>query len=67
MVNVPFLLLVDLAVNNPHILSRESPACFKITLKEYILELPKELLSYHNSRKKKGRRSVNAASICTIL
>jgi hypothetical protein len=55
------------AVINPNVLTRESPACFKITLKEYVLELSKELMSHHNSRKRKGRRSVDAASICTIL
>ena len=29
----------------------KSPACFKITLKDYVLELPKELMSHHNFRK----------------
>ena len=54
-----FYFLVDVAVINSHILSWESPDCFKMPLKEYVLDLAKKLMSQHTSRKKKGRPSVD--------
>lgn len=54
-----FYFLVDIAVINSHVLTRESPNCFKLTLKQYVLELAKELMSQHNSRKRRGRPSVD--------
>jgi hypothetical protein len=50
---------VDVAVINSHILIQESPACFKLMRKEYVLELAKKLMSQHNLRKRKGHPSVN--------
>jgi hypothetical protein len=54
-----FYFLVDVAVVYSHILSQESPDYFKMTLKEYVLHLAKELMSQQTSRKGKGRPSVD--------
>ena len=52
-----FYFLVDVSVINAHILTRESPQCCKMPLKEFIMELAKHLMSMHNSKKRKGRIS----------
>ena len=52
-----FYFLVDVSVINSHVLTQESPQCFKLSLKEYVLKLAGEMMSQHNSRKRKGRPS----------
>ena len=49
-----FYFLVDVSVINSHVLTQESPQCFKLLLKEYVLKLTEEMMSQHNSRKWKG-------------
>lgn len=54
-----FYFLVDVSVINSHVLTQESPQCFTITLKEYVLKLAEEMMAQHNSRKRRGRPSVD--------
>ena len=49
--------LMYLSIINSHVLTRESLQCFKMTMKEYTLELTKEMMSQLNSKKHKGRIS----------
>ena len=52
-----FYFLIDVPIINSHVLTQESPQCFKSSLKEYVLKPGEEMMSQHNSRKGKGRPS----------
>ena len=55
-----FYFYLDVGIVNAHILESESPHCVKRTQKEFRLELAREMMAKHSSRKRKGRLSADS-------
>ena len=56
-----FYFFLDIGVVNTHILETESLHCVRRSQKEFRIELAREMIAQHSSRKRKGRFSVDSA------
>ena len=56
-----FYFFLDVGIVNAHLLETETPHCARRKQKEFRIELAKEMMALHSSRKRKGRSSVESA------
>ena len=56
-----FYFFLDVGIVNAHILETESAHCASRSQKEFRIDLAKEMMVQHTSRKRKGRSSVESA------
>lgn len=57
-----FYFFLDVGIVNAHILETELPHCAKRSQKEFRVELAREMMALHSSRKKRATNSVDSAS-----
>ena len=57
-----FYYFLDVGVVNAHVLETESPHCARRSQKEFRIELAREMMAQHSSRKRRSRSSVDSAS-----